>query len=74
VKEFNKNRLLLVKGAKVKAVDESMYAYQWQTTSTGGLPNISFMKREPEPLGLYSCSLFTLIIFQLTYVFILLYN
>ncbi len=54
VKEFNNNWLLLVKGAKVKAVDESMCAYHPQTTSTGGLPNRSFIKRKPEPLGTFT--------------------
>jgi len=53
VKEFNDIRSRLIKGAKVKAVDESMCAYRPRTTSTGGLPNISFIKRKPEPLGLY---------------------
>ena len=53
VTEFNNNRLRLLKGAKVKAIDESMCAYRPRTTSTGGLPNISFIKRKPEPLGLY---------------------
>lgn len=56
MKEFNDIQLRLIKGAKVKAMDESMCAYQPRTTSTGGLPNISFMKRKPEPLGLYLCS------------------
>ena len=53
VKEFNDIQLRLIKGAKVKAVDESMCAYRPRTTSTGRLPNISFIKRKPEPLGLY---------------------
>ena len=57
--EFNNNRLRLLKGAKVKAIDESMCAYRPRTTSTGGLPNILFIKRKPEPLGLYSCFVFT---------------
>jgi hypothetical protein len=55
MKEFNNNRFHLVKGAKVKAIDESMCADHPRTTSTGGLPNISFIKRKPEPLGLYRC-------------------
>jgi len=37
VKEFNNNRQCLVKGAKMKAIDESMCAYRSRTTSTGGL-------------------------------------
>jgi hypothetical protein len=58
VKEFSNNRQRLVKRAKIEAIDESMCAYHPRTTSTGGLPNISFIKRKPEPLGLYSCSFF----------------
>jgi len=58
VKEFNVNRQHLVKGAKIKVIDESMCAYRPRTMSTGGLPNVSFIKRKPEPLGLYSCSVF----------------
>ena len=58
VKEFNNNRSHLLKGAKVKAIDESMCAYRPRTTATGGLPNISFVKRKPEPLGLYRCFVF----------------
>ena len=58
VKEFSNNRQRLVKRAKIEAIDESMCAYHPRTTSTGGLPNISFIKRKPEPLGLYSYSFF----------------
>jgi len=36
---------------KVKVVDASMCAYRPRTTATGGLPNISFIVRKPEPLG-----------------------
>jgi hypothetical protein len=31
--------------------DESMSAWVPRTSKTGGLPNISFIKRKPEPLG-----------------------
>jgi hypothetical protein len=72
VTEFNNNRLRLLKGAKVKAIDESMCAYRPRTTSTGGLPNISFIKRKPEPLGLYLCFVFTFTYFS-TNIFILFY-
>jgi hypothetical protein len=51
VKEFNNDRQCFVKGAKIKAIDESTCAYHPRTMGTGGLPNISFIKRKPEKLG-----------------------
>ena len=33
------------------SVDESMCAWRPRTTALGGLPNISFVVRKPEPLG-----------------------
>eukprot|EP00873_Tetraselmis_striata_P002117 jgi/Tetstr1/422381/TSEL_013221.t1 len=42
--------MLLVMGAWI-TFDEAMSAYQPRSTKTGGLPNISFIKRKPEPLG-----------------------
>ncbi len=73
VKEFNKNWLLWLKGAKVKAVDESMCTYYPQMTSTGGLPNTLFIKRKAKPLGLYSCIVFTFTFFNEHIYFILSY-
>ena len=35
----------------IKVLDESMSAFKPRTTKTGGLPNISFIARKPEPLG-----------------------
>jgi hypothetical protein len=71
MKEFNNNRFRLVKGAKVKAIDESMCAYCPRTTSTGGLPNIPFVKRKPEPLGSTGAVFLkklTLYLFLLSYI------
>ena len=34
-----------------KVLDESMSSWRPRTTATGGLPNISFIMRKPEPLG-----------------------
>jgi hypothetical protein len=70
VKEFNNNRFCLVKGAKVKAIDESMCAYCPRITSTGGLPKISFIKRKPEPLGLYRCFDFFCFLVETSIIFI----
>jgi hypothetical protein len=70
MKEFNNNRFRLVKGAKVKAIDESMCAYRPRTTSTSGLPNISFIKRKPEPLGLYRCFDFFCFLAETNIIFI----
>jgi hypothetical protein len=58
VTEFNLHHLKSIHGSKVKVVDESMCAYWPRTTATGGLPNISFVKRKPEPLGLFPCFTF----------------
>ncbi len=62
VTEFNLHHLKSINGSKVKVVDESMCAYWPRTTATGGLPNISFVKRKPEPLGLF-CSTFFIFTF-----------
>ncbi len=36
------------------SVDESMCAWRPRTTALGGLPNISFVVRKPEPLGKFT--------------------
>jgi hypothetical protein len=45
-----------------KMADESMSVYRPCTTKLGGLPNISFVLRKPEPLGRFTliCSHFNL--------------
>ena len=51
VAEFNSNRFETVAASKIKVLDESMSAWRPRKDKTGGLPNISFIKRKPEPLG-----------------------
>ena len=48
---FNKNRLENIASSTKKILDESMSSFVPWTTKTGGLPNISFIQRKPEPLG-----------------------
>eukprot|EP00873_Tetraselmis_striata_P018647 jgi/Tetstr1/438911/TSEL_027419.t1 len=51
VEDFNRNMMtMLVMGVWI-TFDEAMSAYQPRSTKTGGLPNISFIKRKPKPLG-----------------------
>lgn len=49
--DFNKNRKNTVAASFTKVLDESMSAFRPRTTKTGGLPNISYILRKPEPLG-----------------------
>ena len=51
VHEFNELRSKRVRGHVWKTADESMSAFRPRTTQLGGLPNISFVMRKPEPLG-----------------------
>jgi len=44
------NRTLTILKSDVMVPDESMIAWEPQTTKTGGLPNISYIKRKPKPL------------------------
>ncbi len=48
---FNKNRSKTVAASVIKLLDESMSAWRPRKDKTGGLPNISFILRKPEPLG-----------------------
>jgi hypothetical protein len=48
---FNENRRRTIIRGAVLTIDESMSAWQPQTSKYGGLPNISFVKRKPKPLG-----------------------
>jgi hypothetical protein len=48
---YNKNRHDWVAASVRKVHDETMSAFQPQTTPTGGLPHLSFILRKPEPLG-----------------------
>jgi hypothetical protein len=51
IDEFNKNRGRKVAASVIKLLDESMTAWVPRKNKTGGLPNISFILRTPEPLG-----------------------
>ena len=54
VSEFNSHRQNIIISSTWKVFDESMLVYHAWTTMTGGLPNLSFILRKPEPLGEYS--------------------
>jgi hypothetical protein len=51
VDEFNLIRTTKLTCSHWISVDESMCAWRPRTTALGGLPNISFLVRKPEPLG-----------------------
>ena len=55
IQEFNNNRFDRIQSARWVCIDESMSAWRPRTTPTGGLPNISFILRKPEPLGKFFC-------------------
>ena len=48
---FNSNRLATIITSECLVADELMSGWIPQTTAFGGLPNISFVKRKPKPLG-----------------------
>jgi hypothetical protein len=48
---FNENRKAKVAASVYKVMDESMSSFRPKTSKTGNLPNISFVKRKPKPLG-----------------------
>lgn len=57
VEQFNLNRLKYVVSSNQLSLDELMMAWRPRKTKTGGLPNITFILRKPEPLGTeYKCS------------------
>jgi len=49
VDDFNRIRRERVRCSRLLSVDESMSAWRPRTTVTGGLPNLSFVARKPEP-------------------------
>jgi hypothetical protein len=51
VEAFNENRRRTVITSKSIVIDESMSAFRPRTTARGGLPNTSYVKRKPKPLG-----------------------
>jgi len=48
---FNYNRAKMIVASVIKLLDESMSAWCPRKDKTGGLPNIPFILRKPEPLG-----------------------
>ena len=51
VKAYNDNRRRTIRRTGVIVLDESMSAWKPRATKTGGLPNITFIRRKPKPLG-----------------------
>ncbi len=51
VVDFNWTRRNEILTSTTRVLDESMCAYKPRTSKLGGLPNISYIKRKPEPLG-----------------------
>ena len=51
VNEFNTSRLSHINTGTIIVADESMSPFQPRTTTTAGLPHLSFIQRKPRPLG-----------------------
>jgi hypothetical protein len=51
IAKFIGNRKRVVAASVFKLLDETMSTWHPRKTKTGGLPNISFVLRKPEPLG-----------------------
>ena len=51
IENFNLIRKLDIFTSEIRILDESMSAFRPRTTKLGGLPNISYILRKPEPLG-----------------------
>ena len=49
--DFNRSRRDRFTPGRVLVLDESMSAWCAQTTPIGGLPNLSYIPRKPEPPG-----------------------
>ena len=56
VEEFNSIRNESILTSSDRVLDESMSSYRPRTTKLGGLPNISYIRCKPEPLGTESKS------------------
>ncbi len=65
VEEFNLIRSTKVICSPWISIDETMCAWRPRTTALGGLPNISFIVRTPEPLG--KIKIFFLVFMMLDY-------
>ena len=51
IDEFNELRKNLLFDSRWISADETMCTWRPRKTALGGLPNISFIIRKPEPLG-----------------------
>ena len=51
IDEFNEIRKAEIVGSRWLSLDETMCSWRPRKTALGGLPNISFIARKPEPLG-----------------------
>ncbi len=51
IDEFKEIRRNIITGSQRTSIDESMCAWRPRKMATGGLPNISFIVRKPEPLS-----------------------
>eukprot|EP00873_Tetraselmis_striata_P017964 jgi/Tetstr1/438228/TSEL_002880.t3 len=51
VADFNDKREEVLGALRDATLDESMSAWKARTSRRGGLPNLSFIARKPEPLG-----------------------
>ena len=52
IHEFNEIRNELITLSHVKVMDETMSPWRPRTSKNGRLPNISYIIRKPEPLGM----------------------
>ena len=48
---YTKNMTEVMYASSTAVLDKSMSAFIPRTTKSGNLPNLSFIKRKPEPLG-----------------------
>ena len=51
INDFNSHRKNLLKCSNHLCFDEMMSTWRPRTSKTGGLPNITYIIRKPEPLG-----------------------
>jgi hypothetical protein len=51
ISDFNATRQAIIDGSDTLVYDELMCAWRPRTTALGGLPNLSYVFRKPEPLG-----------------------
>jgi hypothetical protein len=72
VDKFNSQRKKLVRVSNWVVADESMSAWCPRKSKTGGLPNISYICRKPEPLGKFDRLIVDLLNWILTFLYFVL--